>query len=359
MHENSIAPWLLAAVLLGGSCDAVAQTPAPGARQGKLTDGATSNALRVHGDAREFEAEIRDGQVYCALKMAKPLIEGMFVSCELFLDCDDNPKTGDQGDDLRVRGIVGSRFQPSAAEPTNGTMRAIDHTRLSYSYLDKGEGVSAGWFSNALEGTAPQVDGDTMRFAFSLAHVRERGGRYGSTFTVGVRVHTSCSDQPLELLHSCADEGLPIVVDGKDQEWSGRVAADRGDELHAHLRCVDLTGLRVDHSAERVFASVSLAEPGFSTWRQDGDVEGVPIVTFLLEPMFPRYQEPMEKELRGGATSQGSATGPFHAVVVDKTIEVSFARKSGQGRYRVMVRSDAELTDRFAERLRLDAEARQ
>ncbi len=359
MNESSIAPWFLAAVLLGGPSIVAAQTPAPGARQGKLTDAATTNPLRVHGDAREFEAEIVDGFVHCKLKMAKPLIEGMFTCCELYIDCDDNPKTGDRGADLRVRGIVGSRFQPSAAEPTNGTMRAIDHTRLSHSYLAQRGGGNWEWLNNVIEGTAPQIDGDTMRFSFALARVRQFGGRYGSTFSIEVRVDSSCSDQTLERLHSCADEGLPIVVDGKADEWSGRVAADRGDEMHAHLRCVDLTGLRVDHSAERVFATVSLAEPGFSTWREDGDVEGVPMVTFQLEPMFPRYQEPVEKALRGGSASHGSATGPLHAVVGEKAIEVSFARKPGQGSYRLMVRSDAQLQDRFAERLRLDAEARQ
>lgn len=358
MNESSIAPWLLAAVLLGGSCDALAQTPAPGARQGKLTDVATTNPLRVHGDAREFEAEIKDGFVHCKLKMAKPLIEGMFTCCELSIDCDDNPKTGDGGIELKVRGVIGSRFQPSGAEPTNGTMKAIDHLRLSQSYRTKTVRGQWTWLNTEIEGTPPAIDGDTVRFSFVLARVREFGDRYKSSFSFRVRVDTSCSDQPIERLHSCADEGLPIVVDGKADEWSGRVVSDRGDELHPHLRCVDLTGLRVDHSAERVFATVSLAEPGLTTWRQDSDVQGMPVVSFYLEPMFPRYQEPVERQVRGGSASSGTATSPFHAAVGEKTIEVSFARKTGQGRYRVLVRSDVELEDHFAQPMRLDAEAK-
>ncbi|MFO1032474.1 MAG: hypothetical protein U1F60_15435 [Planctomycetota bacterium] len=358
MNESSIAPWFLAAVLLGGPSVVAAQTPAPGARQGKLTDAATTNPLRVHGDARQFEAEIKDGFVHCTLKMAKPLVEGMFTSCELLIDCDDNPKTGEGGIEMRVRGLVGSRFQPNAAAPTNGTMKPIEHVRVSQSNRLKNVRGQWYWLNSDIEGTPPVIDGDTMRFSFVVARVREFGDRYKSSFSFRVRVYTSCSDQPIERLHSCADEGLPIVVDGKADEWSGRVVGDRGDELHPHLRCVDITGLRVDHSAERVFATVSLAESGLTAWRQDGDVQGMPVVTFYLEPMFPRYQEPVERQVRGGSASSGTATSPFHAAVGEKTIEVSFARKTGQGRYRVLVRSDVELEDYFEQSLRLDAEAK-
>ncbi len=332
--------------------------PAAGARSGKLTDGPTGTPTRVHGDAREFSAEVKDGMVHCTLKMAKPLIEGIFVSCELRIDCDDNPKTGDAGLELMVRGIVGSRFQPNGAEPTNGTTKAIDFTRLSQSYRTLNVRKQWVWMNTEIEGMVPVIEGDTMRFSFVVARVREFGDRYKSTFSFEVVVYSSCSDQPLERIHSCADDGLAITIDGKDDEWSGYVVADRNDELHPHLRCIDLTSLRVDHSADRVFACVGLAEAGFAAWRQDNDVQGVPVVTLHLEPMYPRYQDPVVRPLRGGTAKHGTDTTPFQAIVGEKVIEAAFARKTGQGRYRVLVRSDVELEDRFGSRMTLDAEGK-
>lgn len=359
MIYASLLPAVLSVCLVAAAPAAAPQEPpAASARTGKLTDGPTGTPTRVHGDAREFSAEVKDGMVHCTLKMAKPLIEGIFVCCELRIDCDNNPKTGDAGDELYVRGLVGSRFQPNGAAPTNGSTKPIEFARLSQSYRVLTVRNTWTWLMNDIDGTPPVVDGDTMRFSFVLARVREFGDRYKSTFTFDVRVTTSCSDQPLERVHSCADEGLAITLDGKDDEWSGILVADPGDELHPHLRCADLTGLRVDHSAERVFAAVTLAEAGFAAWRQDNDVQGAPVVTFHLEPMYPRYQDPVTREMRGGLATHGTANLPFHAVVGEKTIEASFARKTGQGRYRVLVRSDVELEDRFTSRMTLDAEAK-
>jgi hypothetical protein len=332
--------------------------PAVVGRSATLTDKATANAKRAHGDAREFRVECRDGSVHCVLVMAKPLLEGTFTCAALLIDCDDKENTGLRGDELRIRGAVGSRFQPSAAAPTSGDRKAIDHTRVSSSILeDDGKGGKR-WIHHDVEAPPPVVAGNELRFSFPLSLVRERGDRYGSRFSLSVRVHTSASDQPIELLHSGTDAGLPIVLDGADADWSGPEVVDRGDELHEHLRCADLTSLRVDHGPDQLLVAVGLAESGFAGWVEDGDVEGVPAITFHIEPMFPRYQRTLVAELKGGSKAFESPRGAWRATVGERCVEAAFPRAAGQGRFRVVVHSDVELVDYVRGRAVLDPEAK-
>ncbi|MFO1031795.1 MAG: hypothetical protein U1F60_11995 [Planctomycetota bacterium] len=358
--RSHLRPFLIVLVLVLAASSPCAQSPAPttGARSGKLDDPAAANADRAWADTREFSAEIRDGQMVCTMRMQKPFAEGMFTCVELEIDCDDKSKSGIGGAELLVRAAVGSRFQPNAAEPTNGTRKAIDHLRLSTSVLAPEDGGGKRWLHEQLGGSAPTLDGNVMRFAVPIAWIKERGDRYSSRFSVGVAVRCSCSDQPLELLHSCGDEGLPIVLDGKDGEWSGVVANDPPDELHGKLACADLVGLRVDQSDQRLFLGIGLAQPGFTTWREDDDVRGRPILTLHVEPLFPRYQDPMRVRLPAGSATQGNDRSPWMAVVGERFAEASFPRKAGQSRYRVLVQSDVEFEDRFGGRLTLDWEAK-
>ena len=360
MPAARLRPFSFVLALAFGGSWLACQSPAPttGVRSGKLDDPAAANAERAWADTREFTAEIRDGLMVCTMRMQKPFAEGMFTCVELEIDCDDKPKSGIDGAELLVRAAVGSRFQPNAAEPTNGTRKAIEHLRLSTSVLAPEDGGGKRWLHEQLGGTAPTLDGNVMRFAVPISWIKERGDRYSSRFSVGVVVRCSCSDQPLELLHSCGDEGLPIVLDGKDGEWSGAVASDPPDELHGKLACADLVGLRIDQSDQRLFLGIGLAQPGFTTWREDDDVHGRPILTLHVEPLFPRYQDPVRVRLPAGSATQGSERSPWMAVVGERFVEASFPRKAGQSRYRVLVQSDVEFEDRFGSRLRLDWEAK-
>lgn len=357
-ERHRLLPSLIALVLGASSLSGQSPAPTTGARSGKLDDPAAANPDRAWADTREFTAEIRDGLMVCTMRMQKPFAEGLFTCVELEIDCDDKPKSGIGGAELLVRAAVGSRFQPNAAEPTNGTRKAIDHLRLSTSVLAPEDGGGKRWLHEQLGGKAPTLDGAVMRFAVPIAWIKERGDRYSSRFSVGVAVRCSCSDQPLELLHSCGDEGLPIVLDGKDGEWSGAVASDPPDELHGKLACADLVGLRVDQSDQRLFLGIGLAQPGFTTWREDDDVHGRPILTLHVEPLFPRYQDPLRVRLPAGSATQGSDRSPWMAVVGERFAEASFPRKAGQSRYRVLVQSDVEFEDRFGGRLTLDWEAK-
>jgi hypothetical protein len=346
-------------VLVSGALPAQREAPpAVVGRSATLTDKATTDPERVHGDAREFRVECRDGSVHCVLVMSKPLVEGTFTCAALLIDCDDKENTGLRGDELRIRGAVGSRFQPSSAAPTSGGRKAIDHTRVSSSILeDDGRGGNR-WIHHDVEAPTPVVEGNELRFSFPLALVRERGDRYSTRFSLSVRVHTSCSDQPIELLHAGSDAGLPIVLDGADAEWSGPQVPDRGDELHQHLRCADLTSLRVDHGPDQLFVAVGLAESGFASWVEDGDVEGGPVITFHIEPMFPRYQRTLVGELKAGSKTFEAPQRTWRAVAGDRVVEAAFPRAGGQGRFRIIVHSDVELVDYVRGRAVLDPEAK-
>ena len=364
---------LLVLVLLGlmAASASAQQRPSKGGRtqpnpppdlqpHGQFQDGAATQDGRVFGDARELRLACDGDQVKGVLRMARPLVEGVFTCLHLDIDCDDNPKTGLGGDELLIRAAVGSRFQPSSARPTNGTRAAIDHTRISGTRLVPDGHGGKSWLHMRISADNPLVRGDSLEFAFPLSLVRERGDRYHTRFSVKAHVITSCSDQPIELLHSCSDAGIPIQVDGSDVDWSGDVQADAGDELHVAYRCADLTGLRVEHSDDALFAAVTLAGSGFATWEHDEDVAGVPWVTFLVEPLFPRYQEPQTVRIPGGwdGGDFDMGGGSNSSAIGDKCIEARFRRLRGQGRFRVIVHSDVELIDRFEGALKLQPEVR-
>lgn len=335
-------------------CAAVAQSGQGGARQVTLTDATSDQPKCAYSDAVSFSAECKDEKVQCKLTMAKPFLEGMFTCVELNIDCDDKPKTGIVGDELRVRAAVGSRFQATKDAPTNGTRRAIEHLRTSYSDVTSDGGEKL-WLHHQLP-VAPVVDGATMSFEFPLQLVRERADRYGSTFSVRVTVMTSCSDQPIELLHTCGDEGIPIKLDGSDSEWSAAAVTDPGDELHPSARCVDVTSFRLEHGAEDLFACVKFAEPGFGTWDNHGDVRAYPSVTFFIDPQYPRYMDPATVVVWGDVPRRPTpgAAIDWRANKGPQLIEVAFRRAAGQNRFRVVMHADLEFVDEFDSPARLD-----
>lgn len=321
-----------------------------------LTDETVEDPRRAFGDARTFRAAIAGEWIDCELVMQKPLREGMFTCAELWIDCDDDGNTGLHGAELRIRAAVGSRFQPSTAPPGENGKGPLDHARVSGTVLEPDEKQEPRWIHRVLEAPPPVVDGAALRWRFPLRLVKERAGRYSPKFAIRVDVHTSCSDQPLEWLQTCGDDGLPIEVDGRDDDWSGTVVADPGDELHPSARIVDLTALRVDHDAEALFVCIGLAEAGLAGIAAGGDVDCMPSVTVLVEPQYPRYQDPLRVVLTGGRNLvHGEARGPgFRARVRDRCIELAVTRRSGQNRLRVIVQSEFACIDRFAEPLRMD-----
>jgi hypothetical protein len=326
--------------------------------EASLRDPPSSLDGSAHGDAREFHAATVGDRIECTLVMAEPLEKGMFTCVELFVDCDDKPATGLQGDELRIRAAVGSRFQPSSAPPVAGMRKPLEHARVSHTNLDSDGKGGQRWLHRDTTFEKPVVEAARLRFWFPAKLVRDRADRYHQTCSIRVLVTTSSSDQPLERQHACVDQGMEIRVDGETDDWSAIAATDPGDELHAAARCVDLTSLRVDHGAEHLFVVAELATAGFGTFPQDADVVGFPEITFLVEPLFPHYQPFLEARVRGGRTEyehQEPALGTWRSRAGARTVEAAFPRRPGQNRFRVLVHSELRWEDEFQDRLRLDA----
>ncbi|MEZ6037051.1 MAG: hypothetical protein R3F29_06195 [Planctomycetota bacterium] len=353
--------WLLCSalplLLLGGVAAQDDKLPT----EARIDDGGTSSDKHVFGDARSFAAKVAGDRIECVLTMAKPLVEGMFTMVELEIDCDDKPATGLDGRELRIRAAVGSRFLPSAAEPNNGGRKPIEHLRISGTELQPdGQGGKRWIHMSQIPAEPPVVKGNELHFWFPRRMVRERGDRYHGRMSMRVHVETSCSDQPIERLHACSDEGMPIELDGSCAEWSAPAVRDAGDELHEVARCIDLTSLRVDHGEDCLFACVETAAPGFLSWTTDDDVRGYPTITFLVEPMFPRYQDPYEIEVFGSEPKllDDVSAGRWRSAAGESVVEVKLPRRKGQNRLRVIALSDLELKDWFGSELRLDAEGK-
>lgn len=329
-------------------------------RQARITDPAAGQPLQWPGDARAFEAKVVGESVVCVLEMARPLADGMFTMVELWIDCDDKPETGIDGRELRIRAAVGSRFQPSSAQPSHGELHPIEHVRISGTKLSKGEDGTNTWLHCDIEADPPEVAGKELRFSFPRRVLREGGDRYHGRVSMQVTVETSCSDQPVEKMHSCADEGVPIRVDGSSAEWSARLVGDAPDELHSVAQCIDITGLRVDHGNGFLFACVDLAKNGFSSWVPDSDVQGVPTLTILVEPVFPRYMNPYEVTVAGSARQSNGVIpqGNWSSASGDRMLEIVLPRASGQNKVRMIVVSDLILSDRFDSEVRIDTETK-
>ncbi len=355
-RRSLVCAWLLSTAL-------GAQAPAPTtgrSNEAAIADPTTNLPRLVHGDAVGFRAKATRDRIECALVMQKPLIDGMFTCVELWIDCDDKPATGLGGRELRIRAAVGSRFQPSSALPVDGGKKPIEHLRISGTELQPTEGGGVRWIHCWVQADAPVVHGNELRFWFPRSLVRERGDRYHGRVAMRVSVETSCSDQPIERLHVANDQGIPIQVDGDDREWSAVRVRDPGDELHPVARCVDLVGLRTEHADDCLFACAELVEAGFESWVPGDDVLGVPTVTFLVEPLFPRYQMPYEVQVFGGSRAMEGRVeaGGWRAACRERTVEVRLPRQKGQNRLRVIALSDFVLRDEFDTELRIDTEVR-
>lgn len=335
-----------------------APTKPPGTRQARLTDASNATWRYAFSDAAEFDAAIEGEYVRCTLTMTLPIPEGMFVCAHLYLDTDDNERTGINGNEVWVRATVGSRFRPNAhSDGSGGTM--LRDVRASYSLPIRHEDRSVDWQHQNDPLAKPTVDGSKLSFAVPLSFVNKRNAGYTSVFSIRVAVETSCSDQPLDLAHVCSDEGMVIEVDGKEGagEWSGQACLDPGDELHPATRRLDMEAFRLEHDAKSLFATVRFAEPGFADQIGQQDVRDESALTLYVDPLFPRYQDAATLHVRVGSGKRDGRTQDgqaWQAAMVERTLELRLARRTGQTRFRVFAWSDYRCVDDFADRMRLD-----
>ncbi len=335
-----------------------APTKPPGTRQGRLTDPSNATWRYAYSDAAEFEAGIEGESVRCTLTMTLPIPDGMFVCAHLWIDTDDNERTGINGEEVWVRATVGSRFRPNAYSDGNGGTMLRD-ARASYSLPVRHEDRSVDWQHQNDPLQKPTVEGNKLHFGWPLSFVNQRNAGYTSVFSIRVAVETSCSDQPLDLAHVCNDEGMVIEVDGKESEgeWSGQACVDPGDELHPAVRRLDMEAFRLDHDAKSLFALVRFAEPGFADQIGQQDVRDESAVTFYVDPLFPRYQDAGTLRVRVGSGKRDGRSqdgAAWQAAIQDRTLELKLARRTGQTRFRVFAWSDYRCIDDFGDRVRLD-----
>lgn len=354
--------WALLALVAGPDLSAQAKPQpkkAPGARSGRLRDGTNPTSPYAVSDAVEFSAAIGEEVVACELTMTKPLPEGLFTTCHVRIDTDDNDKTGVGGYDLWVRGTIGSRFRGNGQVVGADGETPAKEIRTTYSQPIRSEDRSLSWLHQHDQLSPPTIDGNKMSFTIPLRFMTEKNNNYTSIFNMTVTVETSCSDQALDLPHLCNDDGLSIEIDGteKPNEWSGDIRNDPKDELHPAVRRLDIEAFRVDHGVNGLYALVRFAEPGFAQVASPGDVRDESQLVFYIDPMFPRYQEAALLAVRAGKPSREGRTRDgikWKTLATDRTVELQVERRQGQTRFKVFAWSDYRCYDDFADRLRLD-----
>ncbi|MCU0725170.1 MAG: hypothetical protein MUE73_05175 [Planctomycetes bacterium] len=333
-------------------CLALAAGPglAAGGRGLRLADATAGVPGLEVADCREVVVEETDAGLAFAVTMGGPIEKGIFTCVHVYVDGDGNPETGIGGSELWFRAAVGSRFRPLEFRPdTPGVPAPLSLARLSYSVLTDMEDLSAGtsrknWLNHNLRGV-PVLSGPTMRFTVPARLVQAVADRYGAAPALRVQVETSCADQPLFVEYRAVDDGLPIRVDGDAREWSGGPSAsDAGGELYEPLRCLDLTRLRVDHEANRLFVTVDTDAPGFDTpLPASTDLMVSHSIVVLVEPLDSAYDSPKRLTIfRGRASSPGQEDA---FAMKDRTVEAAISRRGFEGRLRVLAWSEATHRD--------------
>lgn len=332
---------------------------APGSLSGALRDSSAPEGPYAFSDAVEFKAAVGEEVLSCELTMTKPIPEGMFTTCHLFMDLDDSNKTGVNGNDLWVRATVGSRFRGNAQTIGQSGETPLKDVRTTYSVPIRAEDRALSWLHQNEELPAPTIEGNKMTFGVPMRFIKVKNDNYTSVFVVRVSVETSCSDQALDLTHLCTDDGLAIEIDGVDKpnEWSGDVRRDAGDELHPSVRRLDIDSFRLDHSPAGLCALVRFAEAGFATMAPASDVRDESQLVFYVDPLFPRYQDAALLEIRAGKPTRDGRMRDglkWKTVATDRTVELLLDRKQGQVRFKLFAWSDYRCYDDFSDRLRLD-----
>jgi hypothetical protein len=301
-------------------------------------------------DCREVIVEETEAGLAFAVTMGGPIEKGIFTCIHVYVDGDANPETGIGGSELWFRAAVGSRFRPNEYRPViPGVPAPLSLTRLSYSVIVDMEDLSAGttkknWLNHNLRG-GPEIAGPTMRFTIPAKLFRSIADRYGASPEFRVLVETSCADQPLFVEYRAVDDGLPIRVDGDAGEWSGEPSAtDGGGELFEPLRCLDLTRLRVDHEANRLFIAIDTDAPGFAV-PLPGSVDLMVnhSIVVLVEPLDSAYDSPKRITIFRGRNSPPGQEDAY--AIQDRTVEAAISRRGFDGRIRVLAWSEATHRD--------------
>jgi hypothetical protein len=318
-----------------------------------------------YSDAVMFKTWSTIKEVFFEVEMRRPHTEGMYTCLHVYIDADSNPETGINGAELWLRASIGSRYHPNSFKPKAGKA-AMAITRASVSRVVRGRSDTGGsgftWLHSASL-PKPEIEAKKIRFRVETSVLRREGARYGSINGVHAEVETTCTDQPLMLRHLCNDEGILIDVDGKDVDWSHpMIAKDAGGELHKVAQILDMTGLRVEHNHDSLFAIVDLAEPGLRKDDMDhNDVSRFDGVTFYVEPIYPRYQNPKKLFLRfgrGGHPVGGQDRlrsryydtrnpGGWDGAIDENHAEIRVNRVSGQNEFRVWAWSELRRVDRI------------
>ncbi len=322
-----------------------------------IADDKADAATFRFNDCISFEARSDKKDVHFAIVMQKPLQEGMFTCLHVYLDCDNNPATGMNRAELWVRASVGSRFHPNDYA-AKGEQAAISIRRASLSRIERELGINGGksksWLHTDLL-DEPQVEGKTLRFHVPTSFIQEVGSRYGTIIGIRARVETSSSDQPLMMRHLCTDKGIPIVVDGKDKDWSAKdVRQDASNELHQVAQELDITSLRVEHDATNLFACVTLAQGGLGRSQTSStEIERREGVAIYVEPTYPRYQKPFKAFITYGESTQTGSSRDgqqnWNASLEAKVLEFQVDLKAGQGSFRIWAWSDLKRYDQVGD----------
>ena len=331
----------------------------------RIEDGNTSNRERAVHDVRSVELRAKDGDVTVTVDFFRPLQEGVFTCVHLYIDCDDDLKTGlynsprdwrqlrlagahaSDGWDLALRAAVGSRFRRNSAKAAgSGIPAPLSLRRGSHAFAVTrpvaGGGTRRIWRYAEGGATPPKIKGKRLVFAFSLHLLRKYGLRYNKSVRVLFMVESSICESPISLDYTCRDAGIPIRVDGVASDWgNGPRIKDKTGELHPAARCVDMSELRADHDEGHLFARVRFARPGFRQFRPGEDVIETDTLYVGIEPLGARYMRYKEVAL---STVSPDPLQPVEGVAVAAgagVVEVSFTRRPEQTKYRVVAWADA------------------
>jgi hypothetical protein len=316
-----------------------------------IDDPHTARPDREVHDVERVVFDVREETIDVTVRFRRPLTEMMFESVTLLVDCDDDAETGMEGADLRVRASVGSRFHPNSWKPDRpGVPPPLDQRRTAFSIVEVREqgverrtGNTWTWRGRL---TPPSAVGREIAFRFPQKLVRDRGQRYNREVPVHLEVLGSCSEHPVPMRHTAADEGVDVSVDGEDADWSGGTRADDpGGELHADALTLDITRTRVEHSEGWLHVGVWLLRPGFGrNITPDDDVEERDRIVVAVEPLGGRYQEYREHVIRSIAPRRSDRI--LRSAAGEAFVECAVARTSEQTSFRVAVWADALRVDR-------------
>lgn len=320
-----------------------------------IDDAFTAMSRYVLHDVTRMFVHAEKGWLHVWAVFRLPLKLGMYEAVDLYVDCDGDQATGIRGADLYVRVSAGSRFRPNTeSEPPAGLLPAFE-TRTSGWAVPRPMGNAAGGTSDLRwiwSGTdpvlRPRIRDKVYYFALPLQMLKEHGLRYNERVGLRFEVESILAEEPIWLPYRCVDDGLPIEVDGRDDDWSGgpRVQDDV-DELHPAAQGLDLRDLQIEHGKDRLFARLRLAHPGFglASVPPDGDdIQVWDTITLAFEPLgdggYMKYRA-VEVPVRAPRARAHDVAW----VVGDRLLELRLARPSAQTRFRVMAWSEARRTD--------------